>query len=268
MSHSDVGVYRTLLGATLAGQTAYRASFSLELLGSGLVIGIDFVEVFAVFTQVPSVGGFAFAEVFLLFGLASVGFSLADFAVGAVDGLSRHVRDGTFEVFMLRPLSPLAQLAVAEIQLRRVGRLAVAAASLGLALSQVEVDWTPARVVLLVLSPLSGALLFGAFFVLSGASAFWLVDGSEVGNALSYGSGYLSQWPIAVLGPVLGRFFTFVVPAAFTAYLPVVAILGRDEPLGLPSWLPWLTPVAAVWAAVAAALLWRAGVRHYTGAGG
>ena len=66
----------------------------------------------------------------------------------------------------------------------------------------------------------------------------------------------------------IGRFFTFVVPAAFTAYLPVVAILGRDEALGLPSWLPWLTPVAAVWAAVAAGLLWRAGVRHYTGAGG
>jgi ABC-2 type transport system permease protein len=264
----NLGVYRTLARATLAGQASYRASFGLDLVGSGLVIAIDFVEVLAVFSQVPTVAGFSFAEVFLMFGLASLGFSLADFAVGAVDGLDRHVREGDFEVLMLRPLSPLAQLAVGEVQLRRLGRLAVAGAALGLALSRVDVDWTPARIGLLLLAPLSGAVLFGSFFVLSGASAFWLVDGSEVGNALSYGSGYLSQWPIAVLGPLLGRFFTFVVPAAFTAYLPVVAILGRDEPLGLPSWLPWLTPLAAAWSSLAAALVWRAGVRHYTGAGG
>jgi ABC-2 type transport system permease protein len=263
-----VGVYWTLLRATVAGQAAYRASFALELVGSGLVITVDFIEVLAVFTQVPAVAGFSFAEVFLLFGLASVGFSLADFAIGALGGLDRHVRQGSFEVLLLRPLSPLVQLAVGEIQLRRFGRLSVAAASLAIGLWHVDVDWTPARAGLLVLAPLSGTVLFCSFFVLSGASAFWLVDGSEVGNALSYGSGYLSQWPIAVLGPVLGRFFTFVVPAAFTAYLPVVAILGRDEPLGLPSWLPWLTPLAAAWSVLAAGLLWRAGVRHYTGAGG
>ena len=262
-----VGIYWTLLRATLAGQTAYRASFALELAGSGLVIMVDFIEVLAIFTQVPSVAGFSFAEVFLLFGLASVGFALADLVIGAADGLSRHVRQGTFEVLLLRPLSALAQLAVQEVQLRRAGRLAVAVASLAIGLWNVDIDWTPARAGLLVLAPLSAAVLFGSFFVLSGASAFWLVDGSEVGNALSYGSGYLSQWPVAVLGPVLGRFFTFVVPAAFTAYLPVVAILGRDEPLGLPSWLPWLTPLAAAWSAAAAGLTWRAGVRHYVGTG-
>lgn len=262
------GVYGTLLRATLAGQASYRASFGLDLVGSGLVIGIDLVEVYAVFTQVPQVAGFGFAEVLLVFALASAGFSLADLVVGAVDGVSRQVRTGSFQVLMLRPLSPLWQLAVAELQLRRVGRLSVAVATLAVALSGVDVDWTPARAALLALAPLTGAVIFGSFFVLSGALSFWLIDGSEVGNAVSYGSGYLSQWPVAVLGPVLGRFFTFVVPAAFTAYLPVVAILGRDEPLGLPGWLPWLTPLAAAWAVLLAGGTWRAGVRHYTGAGG
>ncbi|HEX6756274.1 MAG TPA: ABC-2 family transporter protein [Mycobacteriales bacterium] len=261
-------VYGTLLRAALAGQTAYRASFALELLGAGLVIAIEFVEVLAVFTQVPRVSGFSFAEVVLIFGLGAVAFALADLVVGSVDGVSRHVREGSFEVFMLRPLSPLGQLAVGEVQLRRLGRLVVAAAALVLALARVEVGWTPARVGLLLVAPLSGAVLFGAFFVASGALSFWLVDGSEVGNALTYGSGYVSQWPVAVLGPVLGRFFTFVVPTAFISYLPVVAILGRDEPLGLPSWLPWATPLATAWAVLAAGLLWRAAVRHYTGAGG
>jgi ABC-2 type transport system permease protein len=40
------------------------------------------------------------------------------------------------------------------------------------------------------------------------------------------------------------------------------------DPTGLPAWLPWASPVAAVAAAAAAGLVWRSGIRHYVGAGG
>lgn len=268
MRTGSLPIYWALLRATLAGQTSYRTSFAFELLGSGLVIGLDFVEVYAVFSQVPRIAGFEFAEVLLVFGLASAAFSLADLVLGQTDRVVEHVRSGTFDVVLLRPLSTLGQLAAADVQLRRLGRFGVALVVLVLALSESEVDWTPARVVLLAVSPITGAAVFAALFVCAGALSFWLVDGHEVGNALTYGSGYLSQWPLGVLGPVLGRFFTFVVPAAFTGYLPALAILGRDDPTGLPAWLPWASPLAAVVAAVAAGLLWRTGVRHYAGAGG
>ena len=261
-------VYGTLLRATVAGQATYRASFGMELLGSGLVIGLDFVEVYAIFTQVPRIEGFDLAGVLLIFGLASLAFSLADLVVGQTDRVVEHVRRGTFDVVLLRPLSTLGQLAAGDLQLRRLGRTALALVVLVVALARSDVDWTPARVLLLVVSPLAGAVIFGALFVCAGAMSFWLVEGGEVANALTYGSGYLSQWPLGVLGPVLGRFFTFVIPAAFTGYLPAVALLGQDDPTGLPGWLPWASPLAALLAATGAALFWRAGIRHYVGAGG
>jgi ABC-2 type transport system permease protein len=261
-------VYGALLRATVAGQATYRASFALELLGSGLVIGLDFVEVYAVFTQVPRIEGVDLAGVLLIFGLASLAFSLADLVLGQTDRVVEHVRRGTFDVVLLRPLSTLGQLAAGDVQLRRLGRTGVALAVLVVALARSDVDWTPARVLLLAISPLTGATIFGSLFVVAGALSFRLVEGSEVANALTYGSGYLSQWPLGVLGPVLGRFFTFVVPAAFTGYLPAVALLGLDDPTGLPGWLPWASPVAALLAAGGAALCWRSAVRHYVGAGG
>lgn len=261
-------VYGALLRAALAGQASYRTSFGIELLGSGLVIGLDFIEVYAVFTQVPRLEGFDLTGVLLVFGLASLAFSLADLAMGQTDRVVDHVRTGTFDVVLLRPLSTLGQLAAADVQLRRLGRTLVALSVLILALARSDVDWTPARVLLLAVSPLFGAVVFASLFVCAGAMSFWLVDGREVANALTYGSGYLAQWPLGVLGPVLGRFFTFVVPAAFTGYLPAVALLGRDEPTGLPGWLPWASPLAALVAVAGAALFWRSAVRHYVGAGG
>jgi ABC-2 type transport system permease protein len=206
--------------------------------------------------------------VVLVFALASTGFALADLFVGQSDAVIQHVRTGTFDVVLLRPLSVLGQLAAADLQLRRLGRVVVSLLLLAAVLTRLDVSWTPARVVMLLVAPVAGTVVFGALFVAAGAMSFWLVEGTEVGSALTYGSAYLAQWPIGVLAPVLARFFTFVVPAAFTGYLPALAILGRSDPTGLPDWLPWTSPLAALLAATLAGLLWRSGIRHYVGAGG
>jgi ABC-2 type transport system permease protein len=264
----DARVYGTLLRATVAGQASYRLSFGMDLLGTALGVGLDFVELFAVFHQVPALGGFSLTEAVLVFALASLGFALADMLVGQVDRVVEHVRAGTFDVLLLRPLGVLGQLAVADLQLRRLGRVTVSAVLLGVALARLDVDWTPARVGMLAIAPVTGTVVFCALFVVAGAVSFWLVEGTEVGNAFTYGSAYLSQWPVGVFGPALARFFTFVIPAAFTGYLPALALLGRDDPAGLPGWLPWASPLAAVLAAAAAGLVWARGIRHYTGAGG
>jgi ABC-2 type transport system permease protein len=261
-------VYATLLRAGMAGQATYRASFAVELLGTAFGMSLDFVEIFAVFHQVPAVAGLSFAEVLVVFAIASIGFSTADLLVGQSDAVIRHVRDGTFDVVLLRPLSVLGQLAAADVQLRRLGRITASLALYAVVLARTDLDWTPARVAMAVVGPVVATVVFSSLFVAAGGIVFWVVDGTEVTAALTYGSAYLAQWPIGVLTPVLARFFTFVIPAAFAGYLPALALLGLPDPTGLPGWLPWASPLAAVAAAVAAGLVWRSGIRHYVGAGG
>jgi ABC-2 type transport system permease protein len=263
-----VGVCAVLFWAALAGQAAYRRSFALELVGQGLIVGLEFMEIFAVFHQVGAIDGFAFREVLVIFGLASTAFALADLAVGQMSRVSERIRAGTFEVLLVRPLSPLVLVATSDVQLRRVGRLGVAVAALAVALARADVEWTPSRLALLVSTPIAGAVIYSALFIAGGAITFWVVEGREAANALTYGTGYLSQWPFGVFGLVVGRFFTFVVPAAAAAYLPALAILGRTDTTGLPGWMSWTSPLAAAWAALLAGWLWRAAVRHYVGAGG
>jgi ABC-2 type transport system permease protein len=62
--------------------------------------------------------------------------------------------------------------------------------------------------------------------------------------------------------------FTFVVPATFVAYLPALTLLGLPGPPWTPAWLGWCTPAVAVATWAVALLVWRQGVRHYTGGGG
>jgi ABC-2 type transport system permease protein len=252
----------------LAAQTAYRRSFALDLLGQAAIILLELVEVLAVFHQVRSLGGFGIDDVLVIFGLGACAFSTADLLVGQIDQVGRLVREGTLDILLVRPLSVLGQLVTSDLQVRRLGRLALSAGVLAIALRRADIDWTPARAVLVALAIGCGAVIFSAIWVGASAVMFWLVEGSEFVSALTYGGNYLAQWPFSVFHLALARFFTFVVPTGFVAYLPAVAILGRPEPTGLPSWLPWCLPVAAGWTVLVAARAWRVGLRHYVGAGG
>src|SRR5262245_64714950 len=84
---------------------------------------LDVASVLVVFRVTPALGGFTFAEVFLMTALASCAFAMADLAVGNVERLRQYVRSGLFDALLVRPRSSLAQLATMDVATRRVGRV-------------------------------------------------------------------------------------------------------------------------------------------------
>jgi viologen exporter family transport system permease protein len=264
----DLHAYRVVVGARLRSQLVYRASFGLAVLGSVLVAVTDFSEVYVIFHNVPTLGGLDVAEAFLVFGLGTLGFAIANALCGELDTMPQFIRTGALEVMLLRPMPLLAQIITGDVRLKRIGGAVVGIAVLVIGLAQVHVRWTPERAALLLITPLSGALVFGALFVMAGAVQFWLVDAGEVTNGLTYGSAYASRYSSGVLPLPIRLTFAFVLPAAFTAYLPALALLGRPGPPWVPAWLGWCSPAVGALAWAGALLLWRLGVRHYTGAGG
>lgn len=259
--------YRVLLGSRMRAQTAYRRSFALDLLGSVTVGLVEFAEIYIIFSNVEALGGLDFAGAALIFALAHLSFSIADLVVGHLDELPTYLRTGTLDAFLLRPLPVLAQLITSDVSLRRLGRMSVALVILVVALPLNDIDWSPARITLLIVAPIAGAAIFAALFVAAGAIQFWLVEGREFANAFTYGGSYAASFPASVFALPVRVLFAFVVPAAFVAYLPVLVLLDLPGPVGLPQWLGWCTPLAAVGIWCVALAGWRAGLRHYTGAG-
>lgn len=260
-------VYARIVGSRIRSQLAYPRSFALDVFGQALAQAGELVVILAVFSQVDALGGFARDEVLLMYALSGIAFGLADMLVGQLDELPTWIRTGTFDVLLTRPLSTFLQLLTSDVQLRRLGRALVSAGVLVVVLVQGEVVVTPLVVALLVVTPLTGAVIIGSVWVATCAVSFWIVEGRELANAFTYGSTITTAYPITIFAPWLRTLFCFLVPGAFVAYYPTLAILGRPDPLGLPAALPYLTPLVAVAVAGIAALVWRAGVRRYTGTG-
>lgn len=260
--------YRAVLASRVRAQTSYRGSFALDLASSVLIGLVELAEIWVLYRSVDALGGLDLAAVLLVFGIADTAFSTADLFVGHVDTLPRYLRAGTLDVFYLRPQPLLAQLVTSEISLRRVTRIGVGLTALVVGLAVNDIAWSPLVVAFLVVVLLASTLTFAGLFVAAAGVQFFLVDASEMTNAVVYGGRYAATQPASVWGKPLVALFGFAVPIAFTAYLPVVALLGLPGAEWLPSWLGWLAPLAAVWTWAVALLAWRTGVRHYQGGGG
>ena len=260
-------VYPRLIAAKLRSQLAYRTSFALDFVTQVLAQWIELVVILVLFSQVSALGGFSRDEVLLMYAFAGAAFGVADLFAGQLDNLPTYIRTGTFDVLLMRPLGTLPQIMVSDVRLRRVGRIAGAAAVMVYALLHVEIVWTPAKVLLTIAAPIAAAVIFSSVWVVACSVCFWIVEGREFSNAVTYGSNAFTSYPINVYSRPLRWVMAFVVPGAFVAYYPSLALLGKQDPLGLPGWVGWTSPLVAALAAGAAGLVWRFAVRHYRGTG-
>jgi ABC-2 type transport system permease protein len=261
-------LYGRLVAARLRGQLQYRTSFVLDLAGTFLISFLDFIAILIIFTNVPRLGSWSVTEVALLYGIACLAFALTDLVIGHLDLFPESIRDGTFDLILVRPRPTLFMVLTADFQIRRLGRISQALVVLAYAFMNLRIEWTFERVLVLVVAVLTGVLIFIAIWVTVICIAFWTVEGRETANAFTYGGVTLAQYPIEIYDRWLRRFFAYVVPVAFVAYFPALFVLGKPDPLGFPAWFSLVSPVVAFAASVVALSVWGFAVRHYRSAGG
>ena len=257
--------YAWIAGMWIRSSLAYPASFWMMTLSSGLLTALDFVAIGLMFTTIDDLGGFSLGEIALLYGASGIGIGVADLLIGSVEQIGRHVRTGTLDTMMVRPVPLLVQVCADQFALRRLGRITQALVVLAWGLG--AVDWTLPRAAVALLMVAASSAIFFALFAGVSCLQFWLADSSEVANAFTYGGNTMTQYPLTIFPREILVSLTFVVPIAFVNWYPCLFLLGRVDPFGMPGWFALLPlPVAGVLLTLAG-LAWRAGVRHYTSTG-
>jgi ABC-2 type transport system permease protein len=261
-----LGIYAKLYRSRIQSQLQYRLSFALQVVGMFGATFLDFLVIAVIFSRLTSLGGWSLWEVAFLYGASYLPFKLADIFVGKVERLGDWIRSGQFDSVLVRPLGTLGQTLTADMDLKQAGGLAQGAVVFGVALAHVDIEWTPARGVVLVLMLISGFVIFSSVWIATNAAAFWLVNVREATNAFTYGGNYLTQFPLDIFAPWFRRVFAFLIPLAFVNYFPSLFLLDKpSDPW--PSLLRFASPLVAMAVAAVAAVVWRAGIRHYGSTG-
>jgi ABC-2 type transport system permease protein len=259
--------YRHLLGARIRSDWQYRTSFTLLTISQATFTALDLAVILVIFDLVPALGGWSVAEVLVLYGFTMLAFGIADMAISQVETLPRYVLEGTLDRLLLRPMPVLLQLSAAEFALRRMGRVLPGLATLIVGLMAVDIAWSLDRVLLVPLTVIAGTAIFGAVWVLTCSISFWLVGAREFANAFTYGGSFAHQYPMHVFSEWVRALIGWLLPLAFVAYVPTLHLVGAENPLGLPWWLAFASPLVAVLFSGVAFAAWRTSIRNYQSTG-
>lgn len=261
--------YFRLIAADIRAQLGYPVSFMFETAGTGLVISMFFISLVLVFERFTTIAGWTLGEVAFLYGLIEMAFGTMDMIFSGFDPqfFGGNIRRGGFDKVLLRPQSLTLQVLGSSFVIRRLGRIIQGIVIFIIALSMVEMSWTPVKIFYLPVVFISLICFFGGLFIIGSTITFWTVESIEVINILTYGGSEMMSYPMHIYQDWMRHFFTFIVPAIFLNYYPALYFLDKPALQDLPSFAPFLSPIAGFGVLFLALRFWKFGIRHYQSTG-
>ncbi len=254
-------LFASYLRLSIAGETAYRINFFVQLFQSIVGLGTSLGGLSVIFSYTNLLGGWRPDEVLALLGV----YFLVGGVIGLVirpgmEDLIESVRTGTIDFTLTKPADAQLLVSIQRVQIWQGLDILLGLGVLTYALVRLGTTVGFWEGILFIVMLLAGSAIVYGFFLMLATLSFWFI---RVINVLEiFQSMYQAgRWPVSLYPGWLRYGLTFIVPVAFATTVPAQALTGR---------LNWQTLIGTIGLAAAIFLVsrvvWKVGLRHYSGA--
>lgn len=240
-----------------------RVNFFIGL--SGFLIsqasGIAFL--YLVFQRIPSLNGWTFNEVLLIYGFAQIPRGLDHFFTDYLWDLSMTVIvRGDFDRYLLRPINPLFHLISETVQADAIGELVVGIVIFCIACGNLKIHFGLIDSIVLIVITIAGAVIYTSVKLLLASLSFWLKTSIEILQVVYNFSDFV-KYPSSIYSKGIQFIITILIPFAFTAFVPAAYFIGRVNLI----YALGGTVLAAIVSFSIAYAVWLQGIKMYESAG-
>jgi ABC-2 type transport system permease protein len=258
-----VYLYFRCLGQQMKAIMAYEANFIVLMFSAVLVQLAGLAFIWAIFQRIPDVNGWTFWQVVMMSALIFVTEGVGSLFFEGTWRLSYLVYSGQFDQVLVRPISPIVQVLAGAVGFNGLGNIVTGFVLIGIAMANVPVQWTPGRVLMLVILVVSAATIRVAINLASAASTFWIRSPWSMVPMFVHQLGDFAKYPITIYSFAVQALIVVAVPFAFVSFFPTAFVFGV-EAWSLPG---LLTPLVAIYAVVMAVWIFRVGLNRYESSG-
>jgi ABC-2 type transport system permease protein len=251
----------TLLKINIQMSVAYRADTIINILLNLMWLGWELLSLNIIFSNTSTLGGWGVGELIALLGVFRLVNTLM---VGLLwpntEKFNASVRDGSLDYTLLLPANSQFLVSFARITVWRAWDLVLALVLITVGINM-SGDTTSLLSILKFLAlTVSGAVVIYSLWVVLIAFTFWL---TKFDNNVTILQALLDsgRYPATIYPAWLRIIVTFIVPIAVATTVPLQALRGDLSGLEVLIFLG-----VGVASFVVAALVWKFGVRRYSGA--
>ena len=254
-------IYKTCVGTALAKALTYRLNFLTSLLITlGFNILFPLVTIL-IYRSGASFPGWNFYEVLLIQSIYTLSLGLACIVFSNVLWATmQHIREGSFEVVLLKPLNPLFFLIASNFDPASAGLIIGGGFMFVFSLTHTGLTSIAAIPQFLLLFGAGFAVMAGVNMIMAATSFKW-VGNSRIpeifDSIMTFG-----KYPISIFPRAIQGIAAFVIPVSMIGFFPASALLGRLETAAMLAVIPCvLFMLLGIW-------LYHYMVKLYEGVGG
>ncbi len=252
------GVYFRL---SVMNELAYRVNFYIQLFQSVVELATALTGLAVIFSYTSTLAGWTANEMLALVGVYFITGGLIGLVIRpSLEQFIASVRDGTFDFTLVKPEDAQFLMSFQIVNIWKLIDIVMGFAVLTSALIRLGSNVGAGQAVGFGIMLLTGTIIIYCFWLVLATLSFWFV---RVENILViFQSMYeAGRWPISLYPGWLRFALTFVVPIAFATTVPAQALTGH---LTLETLIGALSAAAVL--SVVSRLVWRIGLRRYSGA--
>jgi ABC-2 type transport system permease protein len=254
-------MFRAFASTEFQFEMEYRGNFYLSILEMFLVIGTSIAAVLVMFEHTTTMNGWTLPQMIVLLGvyyLIQGGVSLV--FSPSFERVMEHVRVGTLDFHLLKPVNTQFLVSTRHLKVVRTADLVLGLIVVTVGLFQVGEQIGLSQALLFCVSIFFGWLLVYALILGLVTLAFWFVRVENL-LAIFWAFTEAGRFPIDVYPLWLRVSLSTIVPIGIAVTAPANVIAGRMDAVAVA-----LLGAGTVLAVAVASLLWRWGLRSYTGA--
>ncbi|WHX47768.1 ABC-2 family transporter protein [Paenibacillus woosongensis] len=241
----------------------YSADFYVMIGAAAMTQITGFLFLWVVFSRIPDIQGWQFWEVAFMYAAVYVSEGMGSLFFEGTWRMLRLVNMGELDRYLVRPMPVVLQIFCTGIGINGLGNIVIGGTIMGMALSQIEIAWSPATAGMAVVLLGAAMIIRVAINLAANCSAFWIRNSGNAFPIMIHNLSEFAKYPMTIFSLGLQLFISIVVPFAFVSFVPAAALFGKAT----WSYLGWFSPLVALYCWGLALLLLRIGLRRYESAG-
>jgi ABC-2 type transport system permease protein len=252
---------------SFARQLEYPTFLICWLIGNPLnyMVGVWMIGVIT--QRFQSLNGWTYPQIAFLYGLSLLSHSLSILLFIQTWGIERMVIRGSFDRFLVRPISVFYQFCIDYINLIGITDMIPGIIIFIYGSRVVEFQWSFLNTIKVLLVLAGATMIRGATYTILGSVAFWTKSSRSLITMVHAMFERTTMYPLSIYPLIIQIIFTFILPFGFISFYPACDFLGQEDgfsfPLGLAIW----TPVVGVILEMIAVFIFNRGLKKYESAG-
>lgn len=257
-----LSLYFHFLSQNAKTMLEYRTDFIIGVASTLMTQFYGIFFVWVIFENIKQIHGWTFYEITFVYGLLTIAKGIDMFFFDNLFSLGyEYIREGSFDIFMIRPISPLFQLVASYMQQDGIGLVILGIIVVTKSLLELKITLSPLNILFLIIFVICGSAILSAINLIFATTGFKTVNSHIIMSSINSFQEF-ALYPIAIYPKFIGFILTWIIPFAFASFYPADYFLNKGY-----GYLSVLTPVIAIVLWIIALKVWNFGLKNYSSTG-